>query len=407
MLRFKIRSALFQFHWLFGITAGLVLATMGLTGATLSFETEILELLNPDVLQVAPQDQPKLSPMELVERVQPAMPDRQIGIVGVSIDPGAPARLGFAPTAAKPGAEANAKPRFEFHYANPYTAELLGSERALRGHEQLHFLEDVHRKLAAGETGKAITGASTLILIYMCLSGLYLRWPRHARNWRAWLQLHWRRKGRHLLWELHTVAGTWVLLIYLMSALTGLYWAYDWYRDGLLALTGTPRPEKQAPPSSERLPTPDFSRAWAVFQRESGGYSMATLRLPTLPGQDLQILYLPAGPAHDRAFSKFTAAPLTGKITAHERYAEKTAGGRLVSSLFPLHSGSFFGLPGRIVVLLASLTMPLFAITGWMLYLDRRRKKRIGRKLLLQRAQAAGQAYPSESSLPSLAREAR
>ena len=46
-----------------------------------------------------------------------------------------------------------------------------------------------------------------LVLVFMCLSGLCLRWPRHARNWRAWLQLHWRRKGRRFLWELHTVTG--------------------------------------------------------------------------------------------------------------------------------------------------------------------------------------------------------
>jgi sulfite reductase (NADPH) flavoprotein alpha-component len=31
-------------------------------------------------------------------------------------------------------------------------------------------------------------------------------------------------------------------------------------------------------------------------------------------------------------------------------------------------------LPGRIIVTIASLTMPLFFVTGWLLYLDRRRK---------------------------------
>jgi sulfite reductase (NADPH) flavoprotein alpha-component len=406
MRRFKIRSALFQFHWLFGITAGLVLATMGATGASLSFESEILEWLNPDVLQVAPRDTAGLPPIELIRRVLQANPGRPISSVGVSTDPAKAARIGFAPPAVKPGATGNTKPRIEWHYANPYTGELLGSERALRGHEFLHFLEDIHRNLAADKTGKAITGASTLVLVYMCLSGLYLRWPRHARNWRAWLHLHWRRKGRHFLWELHTVAGTWVLLIYLLSALTGLYWAYDWYRDGLLALTSTPRPERQPPPTSDHRPLPDFSQAWTVFLRESGGFSSATLRLPDRPGQALQITYLSREPEHDRAFNKLTLDPISGKIEEHARYAEKTAGAQLIASVFPLHSGSFFGLPGRILVLLASLTMPLFAITGWMLYQDRRRKKRAGQKLLRQRVQTTLPSAP-ESGLSSLAGETR
>ena len=47
--------------------------------------------------------------------------------------------------------------------------------------------------------------------------------------------------------------------------------------------------------------------------------------------------------------------------------------------MFALHRGSFFGLGGVVVFMLASLLMPLFAITGWMLYLDRRRPARRAR----------------------------
>ena len=45
-----LKKTLFQLHWFFGITAGLVLALMGITGATVSFQDEIIELLNPTVL---------------------------------------------------------------------------------------------------------------------------------------------------------------------------------------------------------------------------------------------------------------------------------------------------------------------------------------------------------------------
>ena len=50
-----LKKVLFQVHWFFGITAGLVLALMGVTGALYSFEDEILDALNPDVLFVQPQ----------------------------------------------------------------------------------------------------------------------------------------------------------------------------------------------------------------------------------------------------------------------------------------------------------------------------------------------------------------
>ena len=38
--------------------------------------------------------------------------------------------------------------------------------------------------------------------------------------------------------------------------------------------------------------------------------------------------------------------------------------------------GTYWGLPGRIVMTLSALGLALFAITGWMLYLGRRRTKR-------------------------------
>ncbi|BCQ66914.1 hypothetical protein PEQA60_09040 [Pseudomonas sp. Eqa60] len=63
-------------------------------------------------------------------------------------------------------------------------------------------------------------------------------------------------------------------------------------------------------------------------------------------------------------------------ISRHDRYADKSLKSQLLTSVYALHVGSYFGLVGRILLTLASLTMPLFFVTGWLLYLDRRRKKR-------------------------------
>ena len=40
--------------------------------------------------------------------------------------------------------------------------------------------------------------------------------------------------------------------------------------------------------------------------------------------------------------------------------------------MFALHRGSFFGVGGIVVWMLASFAMPLFAITGWWLWYARR-----------------------------------
>jgi sulfite reductase (NADPH) flavoprotein alpha-component len=62
------RQILFQVHWFLGITAGFVLALMGVTGATMSFEDEIMAALSPGVVTIAPPGAPRLLPDVLIAR---------------------------------------------------------------------------------------------------------------------------------------------------------------------------------------------------------------------------------------------------------------------------------------------------------------------------------------------------
>ncbi len=52
-----------------------------------------------------------------------------------------------------------------------------------------------------------------------------------------------------------------------------------------------------------------------------------------------------------------------------------------MSSMLPVHRGSFFGPVYQFVAMLASLAMPLFFVTGWMLYLKRRKQKNLLKRL--------------------------
>jgi len=221
-----LKKTLFQLHWLFGISAGLVLALMGVTGATLSFQDEILRLLNSQTLRVEMRESGVLPPAELVRKIE-AAEGKRVSALWVETVEGNAARVFFNPPAGER--------RGPMRYFDPYSGELLDPPR---GQAFFDLMLRLHRFLAMGDSGKQITGACTLILLFFCLSGLYLRWPRQALNWRAWLCLDWARKGRSFRWDLHAVAGTWCLLFYLLAALTGLSWSYDWYREGLASLLG-------------------------------------------------------------------------------------------------------------------------------------------------------------------------
>ena len=366
------KKTLFQLHWFFGITAGLVLALMGITGAMVSFQDELLNLLNPSVLKVEKLDSGVLPPAELVRKVE-AIEGKQVSMLWVGVDSDSAARIFFTPP---PGER-----RGQLRYVDPYTGEYQGDAN---GQGFFNLMLQLHRFLAIGQTGRQITGACTLMLIFFCLSGLYLRWPRKALNWRAWLTLDWAKKGRSFNWDLHAVAGTWCMIFYLMAALTGLSWSYEWYNKSLQKLfSDTPPHEQQRkggrgqPGPAGPAPTADYEAIWASLQKAAGpGLSLNNVRMPPVAGQPATVFYLLKNSPHERAFNQIVLDPATGVIKKHERYDDKSYKAQLLSSIYALHVGSYWGLTGRILVTVASLTMPLFFITGWLLYLDRRRKKR-------------------------------
>ncbi|MFV0924011.1 PepSY domain-containing protein [Pseudomonas palmensis] len=372
-----VKKSLFQLHWFFGITAGLVLALMGVTGATWSFQDELLRLFNPQVLKVQVRDEGVLPPAELVRRVEAEQGDK-VSMLWVNVRSDEAARIFFTPP---PGER-----RGTLRYADPYTGKL---QPPVSGQGFFDLMLQLHRFLAMGDTGRQITGACTLMLIFFCLSGLYLRWPRQALNWRTWLTLDWAKKGRAFNWDLHAVAGTWCLLFYLLFALTGLFWSYDWYREGLNRLLGdAPAAGEQRKrgegrgrplaPGKDAAPlVVDYDAIWTSLQAAAGpGLRTYNLRLPPAGGQPATLFYLLDNAEHERALNTLSLDPATGVVRQHDRYTDKSLKAQLLASVYALHVGSYFGLTGRILVTLASLSMPLFFITGWLLYLDRRRKKR-------------------------------
>ncbi len=360
---------MFQLHWFFGISAGLVLALMGVTGALYAFQEEIMIAINPQ-MRVEQRDTGVLPPAQLVAKLQAE--GKGVSALFVDMSGSQPARIFLTPP---PGERRGA-----LSFVDPYTGEAMGEPR---GEDFFMLMLQLHRFLAMGDTGRQFTGFSTLMLVFFCLSGLYLRWPRKALSWRTWLTFDWSKKGRAFNWDLHAIAGTWCLVFYLCAALTGLYWSYDWYRSGLTALLSDEpgkqerrgRPERAG--ADEEQATIDLDAMWRGIQQTSGdNIAIYSTRLPFRAGEKADVFILPKDAEHVRAFDQIKVDPATGEVSQVSRFRDKSFKAQLLASVYALHVGEYFGLTGRILMAVASLAMPLFFITGWLLYLDRRRKKR-------------------------------
>ncbi len=87
--------------------------------------------------------------------------------------------------------------------------------------------------------------------------------------------------------------------------------------------------------------------------------------------------FFDANPQHERARNHLSFNYQDNRISKLELYEDKKLNEKIMSSMLPVHRGSFFGPIYQFMAMLASLAMPLFFVTGWMLYLKRRKQKRL------------------------------
>ena len=73
---------------------------------------------------------------------------------------------------------------------------------------------------------------------------------------------------------------------------------------------------------------------------------------------------------------EFRIDAVTGQVVSAERYADKTLGEKAIAGVLDIHRGAVLGWPGKLAFMIAAALMPLFAITGVLLYLSRRKLRR-------------------------------
>lgn len=357
------RRVLFQIHWFLGISAGLLLALMGVTGAMMSFEDEIVAALSPGVVTLTPRPAPRLAPVPLAAAAAAAS-GAPVTTLVIERDPTRAPYANFAK-----GVKGS--------YLDPYDGHLLGGatgEDFFKGAETLHRRLVLRGKNAFGEQ---LTGIAALSLLFFALSGLYLRWPKRPLDWRSWFVLDTSKRGRNLYRALHATIGTWLIAFYLLSSLTGLWWSYDWYKQTVrYVLTGEAKAPKQPKGGPDYGGPAALAAAWGAFEKATPpAWDRLTITLPK-EGGPIRFLLLPQGARYAKMTDDWRFDQGTGALQSVDRYVDRPLGVVIVTSVLPIHDGSFFGTTGRVAMMFSSAMMPLFTVTGLLLYLGRRRRKK-------------------------------
>ena len=364
------RKIIFWFHLIAGITAGIFIFIMCISGALLAFESNILDFAESEARYIeTSSESKKLSIREIIVKANLAKPGTKPTNISLKNDPNQAAVVSFG--------------RGGQVFVNPYTGEITGEEAGnWRGF--FRFVEDAHRRLAFSgdgrEIGKSLNDAANLLFLFLAISGVYIWFPRKLA-WRNFKPVLWFRRGlpsraRNFNW--HNVIGFWSSLILIILTATAVVMSYNWANDLVYTLTGNAAPERRQKAENKEKKTPEvlpenLEDLWAKAENQTAWKSI-NLRLPIEKEANFTI-------EEGRYWNKFARSNLTidaetNEISKWESYAEQNAGRQLRSWVRFTHTGETGGIIGQFIAFIACIGGAFLVWTGFALALRRFRNWR-------------------------------
>lgn len=373
-----MRRGLYLVHLYTGLTIGLFIVFIGLTGALIVFQPEIDQLLNPELYRVDLSAEP-VSLDALVEAAYATYPRLEAGHRPVFSFLRPPqASGGTASMLIKDSFAEDGGPWWEARL-DPGTGNVLGArnpEDTIVG-----FLMGLHIHLLGGEhgIGETLVGLGGIVLLLFCITGAILWWPGRRRLPHGF-RVRWRGETHQVNRDLHNVTGIILLLPLLLLALTGIMLVFPQYTKGplvsLLNISPPPEAPRSQPASVNAVPLPlDM-----IMQRSMRAFPEAEVTSLTLAGgpdasHEVRKRF-PGDPAQRYSEGKAVVwiDQYSGAVLRQEDSRNTPPGTRVFFEwLLPTHTGEIAGMPGRITAMLAGLTPLMLYATGFIVWLRRRR----------------------------------
>lgn len=353
---------IYTLHKWFGITSGLFLLLLSLTGIILLYDEGIDQVLNPKLTQVSPAGS-KLAVDSLISVVKKEFPKAELNGVLLYTN---------QPKTATVVEIAEGKKRI-FVHQNPYTAEILGSrEREKTLHRQVLM---IHEHLTIGPWGHFI-----LFIVGLCFLGLVLTGLWYYRRSLLSVFKIGIRKGNAYRKnsDLHKLVGVSIFLFLLLMGGTGTF--MHWEKVERLFGEEERRPEAPAKPAPTTTPVQTGSLSFKKLIDEAiakvPNFVPEYLALSKGVGEPIAVRG--SRPESKKILGKFNTEVLfdanTGAMLSVAHKEERDFEANFEASIEQLHFGKYGGWISKLIYALGSLGLATMAFTGYVIWLKKGKK---------------------------------
>lgn len=359
-----MRKLLLRLHLWTSLAIAVPLLIVGVTGAILVYGEEVDRAINPQLFYVT-EGPVRLSAQALIDRVEAAYPHEEIR--GAS-PPTKPDRAFTISTASG-----------LYIHVDPYSGEVLGAQQGESGFRRKMFL--LHTQLMAGNVGHDTVIITTLVTIFLTVSGFVLWWKLkifkvnrifNVKGWRSWVRV---------IFDLHNVLGIYSAAVLLILSVTGVLIAYDGVTyPAIIRLGG----ESPPPPRPQSAPAPPSALTLddviLAAERAANG---ARITFVALPQRETEVYTAYARFPEDPAVygrSRVFIDRYTGDVLGVRSTRDAGWGTHITQIMEPVHFGDIFGMPSRIVTFVVSLLVVGQILSGLLIWWKKRPARARGRR---------------------------
>lgn len=372
-----MRKAFQKIHLWLSLPFGIFITLICFSGAMLVFEKEVMEMSNPQLYYVERVGERTLKLEELAERVNAVLPD-DVHVTGITVfsDPKRTYQVSLS------------KPRRASMYIDQYTGEITGR------YERSSFFTTMfkmHRWMMGSARaedgsmgfGKLLVGVSTLMFVFVLISGVVIWWPRSLSALKHRLTIKCSKGWRRFWYDLHVAGGIYALVLLLAMALTGLTWSFQWYRNGFYSVFGVEQiqgkaqgQQMQRSKSGDGTIGNNREMSYLHWQKV---YEDVASQVPE--HKQIAIYQGVANVSFDqygnqRASDKYSFDTHSGEITNVSLYKDNPDSSKIRGWIYSVHVGSWGGLPARILAFCVALFGASLPITGYYLWIKRKLQSR-------------------------------
>lgn len=382
-----MRKIFRNIHLWLSVPFGILITLICFSGAALVFEKEVMELCHRELYFVKKVEAAPLPMEQLMTKVAATLPD-SVSVTGVNIssDPERAYQVTLS------------KPRRASMYVDQYTGEITGKyERA----PFFNFMFRMHRWLLDSMKqdggifwGKMIVGTSTLMFVFVLISGVVVWWPRTRKALKNSLKIVANKGWRRFWYDLHVAGGMYALVFLLAMALTGLTWSFQWYRTGFYKTfgvevqpsmghgnaaanstakggkrEGSPEGRSGRPEGRKHSPYTNWQQVYEQLAEANPDYKQisvsdgsASVAVPRFGNQ--------------RGTDRYKFNPRNGEITETTLYKDLDNSGKIRGWIYSVHVGSWGGMLTRILTFVAALIGASLPLTGYYLWIRKKIKRR-------------------------------